>query len=69
MKEDDFKLWMTRAGYDSGTISTQIARAKRLDQTYGDLDQHFDRDKFTAIAATLKYSAQDKRVGRRTRQS
>lgn len=63
MRDDDFKLWMTRAGYDPGTISTQLARAKRLDQTYGDLDEHFDRDKFTAIAATLKYSAQDKRDG------
>ena len=61
MKEDDFKLWLTRAGYAENTVNTQMTQARRLDQAYGDLDEHFDRDKFTAIAATLKYSAQDKR--------
>lgn len=61
MREHDFKAWLVGSGYDSGTISTQIARAKRLDQTYGDLDEHFDRDKFAGIASTLKFSAEDKR--------
>lgn len=61
MREADFKAWLTGMGYDSGTISTQLARAKRLDQAYGDLDVLFDRDKFTGLVATLTYSAADKR--------
>ncbi len=63
MRDSEFRAWMVGGGYDSGTISTQVARAKRLDQAYGDLDGHFDRDKFTTIASTLKFSADDKRNG------
>ena len=61
MREAEFKDWITRLGYDQGTVGTQLARAKRLDQAYGDLDTHFDRDKFAGITASLTYSAEDKR--------
>lgn len=45
-----------------GTVNTQIKRAEKVEQCYGDLDEHFDKDRLQAVVADLKYSAQDGRA-------
>lgn len=64
MREAEFRTWLVSASYGDDTVSTQIARAKRLEEAYGDLDEHFDHDKFSSIRETLTYSAADKREGK-----
>lgn len=47
-----------------GTIHAQIIRAEKVEQYYGDLDEHFDKDRLRGVVADLKYSAQDGRLNK-----
>ncbi|MGH8677089.1 MAG: hypothetical protein ACREUQ_01905, partial [Burkholderiales bacterium] len=64
MREAEFRAWLERGKYAANTVNTQMAQARRIDQAYDDLDEHFDRDRFASIFATFVYSANDKRSGR-----
>lgn len=44
-----------------GTIDAQISRAEKVEQCYGDLDEHYDRDRLRVVVGNLKYSAEDGR--------
>ncbi len=55
--------WL-QANFQAGTRTTQLSQARRLEDTYGDLDEHFERDKFASILANLAYSAADKAAGK-----
>ncbi|WP_267911609.1 AAA family ATPase [Devosia rhizoryzae] len=63
MRENEFRHWLTGRGHDAGTVSTQIARAKRLDQAYGDLDL-LDAGELSGLQNQLAYSRDDERAGR-----
>lgn len=56
--------WLKRRGYDGGTIGAQLYRVARVEEHYGDLDRHFDRDACRSLVAELTYSTQDERRGR-----
>lgn len=64
MQDAEFKAWLEKSGYAANTVNTQMAQSRRLDQAYGDLDDHFDRDKFASLLETLTYTADDKRNAR-----
>jgi hypothetical protein len=55
--------WL-QANFQAGTRTTQLSQARRLEDAYGDLDQHFERDEFASILADLAYSAADKAAGK-----
>jgi hypothetical protein len=58
-----YRDWL-QAHFQDGTLTTQISEARRLEGAYGDLDEHFDRDEFASILATLAYSTADKVAGK-----
>lgn len=60
---DGYGDWL-QANFQSGTRTTQLSQARRLEDTYGDLDAHFERDKFASILADLAYTAADKSAGK-----
>lgn len=64
MRESEFRAWLKANDYDAGTISTQLARAKRIEQSYGDLDELFSDGKLAALKAELSYSSADERANR-----
>ena len=56
-----YKAWLEQQDYAEGTIQTQMARAGRVEEAYGDLDDHYDRDHLRSVIAELKYSTEDER--------
>lgn len=64
MREAEFRAWFKANDYDDATVGTQLARAKRIEQHYGDLDQLFRDGKLASLKAELSYSADDERAGR-----
>ena len=49
MREAEFRDWLTAEGYGQGTVSTQLARTRRLDQAYGNLDELGRKDRFEGL--------------------
>jgi hypothetical protein len=55
--------WL-QANFQAGTRTTQLSQARRLEDLYGDLDEHFERDQFASILADLAYSTADRAAGK-----
>ena len=59
----NYRRWLEEQSYSSNTVQTQTSHATRLEQAYGDLDDHYDADRLADIASTLVYSSTDARRG------
>lgn len=64
MKEVEFRSWLVAQGHQPQTVTSQVNRAKRIDQAYGDLDVHFAKDGLAELTRSLEYSSADKRAGK-----
>jgi hypothetical protein len=64
MREAEFRVWFEANNYDAATIGTQLARAKRIEQSYGDLDELYRDGKLAELKAELSYSSADERANR-----
>ena len=56
-----YRSWLEQQGYAAGTIQAQMHRAGRVEEHYGDLDEHYDRDQLRGVIGELKYSTADER--------
>ncbi|MCY4506783.1 MAG: endonuclease NucS [Acidobacteria bacterium] len=56
-----YRSWLEQQGLAAGTIQAQMHRAGRVEECYGDLDEHYDRDQLRRVIAELKYSTADER--------
>jgi hypothetical protein len=59
-----YRSWLERQSYEAETIQAQMHRAGRVEEHYGDLDEHYDRDKLRGVTDELKYSTADERSNR-----
>jgi hypothetical protein len=59
----DFRIWLERH-YLSHVASSWLSNIARIEQYYGDLDDHYARDRLATIARDLSYSREDQRVDR-----
>ena len=59
-----YKAWLEQQGYAAGTVQTQMYRAGRVEECYGDLDDHYDRDRLRTVIGELRYSTDDERKSR-----
>ena len=59
-----YRSWLEQQDYASGTVQTQLTRARRVEECYGDLDEHYDRDQLHGVIGELKYSTDDERRNR-----
>ena len=57
----NYRSWLEQQGYVAGTIQAQMHRAGRVEDHYGDLDEHYDRDQLRGVIGELKYSSADER--------
>ena len=53
--------WLEQQGYAAGTVQAQMHRAGRVEDCYGNLDEHYDRDQLRSVIGELKYSTADER--------
>ncbi len=58
MRVAAFKTWLA-ANYTPNSAATHYSQAKKVDDTYGDLDVIFDSGDIEQVAAELNYSSQD----------
>jgi endonuclease len=64
MRYEEYRHWLQEQKYQERTVDVQIYRAKRVEEFYGDLDEHFARDRLSDVINALRYTADDKRHGR-----
>jgi hypothetical protein len=57
----NYHQWLEQQKYQANTITAQMHRAGRVEEYYGDLDEHYTRDQMASLIETLKYSVEDKR--------
>ena len=56
-----YRSWLEQQRYATGTIQTQMSRAGKVEEHYGDLDEHYDHDQLRSVIGELKYSTADER--------
>ena len=56
-----YKNWLEQQGYATGTVQTQMHRAGRVEECYGNLDEHYDSDQLRRVIDELNYSTDDER--------
>src|SRR5437764_1570091 len=61
MKYNEYKQWLELQKYQANTINAQMHRAKKVDDYYGDLDNHFESDKLESVIKALRYTSEDRR--------
>jgi hypothetical protein len=61
MRYDDYRHWLQEQKYQERTVDVQIYRAKRVEEFYGNLDEHFVKDRLSEVINALRYTADDKR--------
>jgi endonuclease len=59
-----FRAWLEGQKYDPATVSSRLSGTARVEERYGDLDQHFADDQMASVLSTLRYTTDDKRRGR-----
>jgi len=60
MKEQ-YTDWIETQGLAPNTIQAQLHRVGRVEECYGDLDEHYDRDQLRSVIDELRYSVADSR--------
>jgi 5-methylcytosine-specific restriction protein B len=63
VNESGFKAWLKK-NYSDATVSTKFFEARKLAEAYGDLDEHFEKDRLQSIADSLKYAPADRDGGK-----
>ena len=56
-----YRNWLEQQGYAAGTVQAQMHRAGRVEECYGDLDEHYERDQLRSVIDELRYSTGDER--------
>ena len=57
----DYPQWLIEREYAPGTQSAQISRVTKVEETYGDLEEHFKNNTFQSVIDSLQYSVNDER--------
>lgn len=64
MKVDAFKAWLGLRYPKPAVAASYYSSAKRIEDSYGDLDVLYDEDRLQTVIAELQYSSQDMRNGK-----
>ena len=57
----EYKEWLVDQQYQDKVQSSRFTEAKKVEEYYGDLDDHFAKGTYQSIIDNLKYSTQDER--------
>ena len=60
----DYHLWLTEQKYADNTQTAQIHRVKKVEESYGNLDDHYTNGTFQEIIDSLQYSTGDERANK-----
>lgn len=62
--EPRYRAWLERQNYEPNTIGSRISDVQRIEKIYGDLDEHFDKDRLSSLISIFSYSTDDQRYNR-----
>lgn len=57
MDEQSYEGWLRKQGLSAKTISNYPSHLRRIEEEYGDIDGHYDRDQFSFLMNELDYDA------------
>lgn len=60
MQQQRYKAWLELQKYQSNTITAQLHRAGRVEEHYGNLDVHYEKDQLESVIEELRYSTADR---------
>jgi len=60
----DYKKWLAEQKYAENTQAAQIHRVKKVEESYGNLDDHFVKGTYQDVINALDYSTNDERAGK-----
>ena len=60
----DYPLWLAEQKYSDNTQTAQIHRVKKVEERYGNLDDHFANGTYQDVTDSLEYSTQDERANK-----
>jgi len=58
---EDYPEWLIEQKYAENTQKAQIARVKKVEEHYGDLEEHLKRNSYQEVINSLEYSTQDEK--------
>ncbi|WP_442597335.1 endonuclease NucS domain-containing protein [Parapusillimonas sp. JC17] len=58
---NDYINWLTEQKYSDGTRTAQLYRVQKVEECYGNLDEHFQNGTLQSIIDDLEYSTKDER--------
>lgn len=59
MREAEYKAWLQAQEMAASSVDTRMSDTRRVEQAYGDLDEHFARDRMAGLRQTFAYSSAD----------
>ncbi len=59
-----YRTWLERQKYGAATVNAQVYRIARVEEHYGDVDEHYARDRMASLLLQLRYSTDDARSNR-----
>jgi len=59
-----FRKWLGDGRYSPASANTRFFYAKKVEEAYGDLDEHFERDGLKSLVELLAYSLTDAKLDR-----
>jgi hypothetical protein len=59
----NYREWLAEKFPNAGVASVRISNAKRVEKYYGDLDDHYAKDRLNGVLRELVYSSDDQRRG------
>lgn len=59
-----FRKWLDEGPYTTNSANTRYSYAKKVEEAYGDLDEHYERDRLTGLEAALAYSLTDAKANK-----
>jgi endonuclease len=60
----DYPNWLAAQQYSENTQSAQIHRVKKVEESYGNLDEHFANGSYQDVIHSLEYSTKDERANK-----
>ena len=60
----DYPQWLIEQKYSDGTQTAQIHRVKKVEESYGNLDERFANGTYEDVIASLQYSTSDERANK-----
>lgn len=69
MDTKEFKDWLINNNYKQNVVQSRLSNCNTVEKEYGNLDNHFKKDKGRELLELLSYSTDDERENRPTKHS